>query len=334
MGGRMLAAQALTAVLVLAALAFVGGHVPILRTLCGGVLPLAAFAVFVVGVSVRVIRWSLSPVPFRIPTTCGQQESLPWIKSACLDNPSSSLGAVARMLLEVGLFRSLFRNNRAELRAGHRLVFGESKLLWIAALAFHWSVLVILLRHLRFFLEPVPAFVQMLASLDGFFQVGVPAMYVTDVAIVLALAYLLWRRLCEPQVRYISLFADYFPIFLLLGIVLSGILMRYAVRVEVVPVKELALGLATLSPAVSRTLAPAFFVHLALVCVLVAYFPFSKLMHMGGIFLSPTRNLANTNRRARHVNPWNAPVRVHTYGEWEDEFRDKIKAAGLPLERD
>jgi hypothetical protein len=35
----------------------------------------------------------------------------------------------------------------------------------------------------------------------------------------------------------------------------------------------------------------------------------------------------------RHINPWNAPVKVHTYAEWEDEFHDKIAAAGLPLER-
>jgi nitrate reductase gamma subunit len=238
------------------------------------------------------------------------------------------------MALEIGLFRSLFRNSRAELREGPRLVFGERKLLWLAALLFHWSFLVILVRHLRFFLEPVPHFVQALANLDGFFQVGAPGLYLTDVVMPMALAYLLWRRLAEPPVRYISLFADYFPLCLLLGIALSGIFMRYIVRVDTVTVKQLALGLATLAPGIPQAVAPVFFVHLLLLSVLAAYFPFSKLMHMGGIFLSPTRNLANTNRRHRHVNPWNAPVQVHTYAEWEDEFRDKIKAAGLPLERE
>jgi len=67
---------------------------------------------------------------------------------------------------------------------------------------------------------------------------------------------------------------------------------------------------------------------------LIAWFPASKLMHAGGIFLSPTRNLANDNRSERHVNPWNAPVKVHTYEEYEDEFRDKMKAAGLPVEKE
>jgi [DsrC]-trisulfide reductase subunit M len=50
------------------------------------------------------------------------------------------------------------------------------------------------------------------------------------------------------------------------------------------------------------------------------------------VFLSPTRNLANNNRSQRHINPWNYPVKTHTYAEWEEEFRDKMKAAGVPLD--
>jgi hypothetical protein len=57
-------------------------------------------------------------------------------------------------------------------------------------------------------------------------------------------------------------------------------------------------------------------------------------MHIGGVFLSPTRNLANNNRMVRHINPWNAPVKVHTYEEYEDDFRDKMKAAGIPVEKE
>jgi hypothetical protein len=70
-----------------------------------------------------------------------------------------------------------------------------------------------------------------------------------------------------------------------------------------------------------------------MVCILLVYFPFSKLMHMGGVFMSPTRNLQNNSRAQRHVNPWNYPVKVHTYDEWKDEFKDAIKEAGLPLEQ-
>jgi hypothetical protein len=68
--------------------------------------------------------------------------------------------------------------------------------------------------------------------------------------------------------------------------------------------------------------------------MLAAWFPWSKLVHMAGVFLSPTRNLANTSRMRRHVNPWDAPVPVHGYAEWEDEVRDELRVAGIPAEKD
>jgi nitrate reductase gamma subunit len=330
----MHARSALIAVSAIIALGFLGGQVAGLRTLFGVIIPYAAIGTFLFGLAYRVVRWSLSPVPFRITTTCGQQKSLPWIKASRLESPYTTLGVIGRMALEILLFRSLFRNTKAELRDGPRLVYSEDKWLWLGALAFHWSFLLILLRHLRFFVEPVPALVLWLQGVDGFFQVGAPALYLTGVIILAGLAYLLSRRFLNPQVRYISLFADYFPLFLLLGLVISGLLMRYFTKVNIVAVKQLAIGLVTFSPVVPEEIGALFFVHLFLLSVLIAYFPFSKLLHMPGVFLSPTRNLANDNRMRRHINPWNYPVKVHTYEEWEAEFRDKIVAAGLPLERE
>jgi nitrate reductase gamma subunit len=317
----------------LAVAVFFLGRLDQLRLFFGVAVPYAAIATFLVGVAYRVVRWSLSPVPFRIPATCGQQKSLPWIKANRLENPSTTQGVVARMALEILFFRSLFRNTKAELRQGPRLTYGESKFLWLGALAFHWSFLIIFLRHLRFFMEPVPRLVLALERADGFFQVGAPVLYVTDVIIVAALLYLLQRRLRDPQVRYLSLFADYFALFVILGLAVSGILMRYFTRVDIVAIKQLAIGLVTFSPVVPKEVGPLVFVHLFLLSTLAAYFPFSKLMHMGGVFLSPTRNLANNNRMKRHVNPWDYPVKVHTYEEWEAEFRDKMVAAGLPLDK-
>ena len=329
----MKALYSLTTVIVLAAVAFLLGRMDQLRLLLGVIVPYAALATFLAGVSYRVIKWSLSPVPFRIPSTCGQQKSLPWIKAGWLESPYTTAGVIARMALEILLFRSLFRNTKVELRQGPRLVYGEDKFLWLGALAFHWSFLIIFLRHLRFFLEPVPHLVLALEKVDSFFQVGAPILYVTDVIMVVALLYLLQRRLADPQVRYISLSADYFALFLILGLALSGIWMRYFTRVDIVAIKQLAIGLVTFSPIVPKEVGPLFFVHLLLLSTLAAYFPFSKLMHLGGVFLSPTRNLANNNRMKRHVNPWDYPVKVHTYEEWEAEFRDKIVAAGLPLDK-
>jgi nitrate reductase gamma subunit len=324
----------LAAVLILAAAVLTGSTVGGLQFFLGVVLPLAAIVIFLAGMVARVLRWASSPVPFRITTTCGQEKSLPWIKQNKLDNPSSLAGVLGRMGLEVLLFRSLFRNTKAEMRKGPQLVYGENKWLWFGAIAFHYSFLVIFLRHLKFFTEPVPRWVAALGDLDGFFQISVPAFYLTDAVILAALLYLLGRRLADRRVRYLSLPSDYFALFLLLGIAVSGILMRYFYRVDIVAVKELAMGLVTFHPAVPAGVGPIFFLHLALVSTLLIYFPFSKLMHAPGVFLSPTRNLANNNRMVRHVNPWNYPVKVHTYAEWEEEFHDKIKAAGLPLEKE
>ena len=149
-----------------------------------------------------------------------------------------------------------------------------------------------------------------------------------------ALGYLLARRLINARVRYISLANDYFPLFLLLGIGASGFWLRQFARTDIAGVKEMILGLATFSPVMPETVTPLFYGHLFLVCVLLAYFPFSKLSHMAGIFLSTTRNLANNNRMTRHINPWDYPVKVHTYEEYEDELRDKMKNAGIPVEKE
>ena len=305
-----------------------------LNYLFGVIIPYAAFALFIVGMIYRVLLWAARPVPFRIPTTAGQEKSLPWIKQNKIDNPSTALGVFIRMAFEVLLFRSLFRNLRSELRSGPKLAYASSKWLWVAALAFHYSFLIILLRHLRLFTEPVLPFVKILETFDAFFQVGAPLLYMTDIVLIGAVTYLFFRRVLIPQMRYISLPADYFPIFLILSIGITGVLMRYFFKVSVIGIKELAMGLINFKPVIPEGIGVLFYIHLFLVSTLFAYFPFSKLTHMAGVFLSPTRNLANTNRMERHVNPWNYPVKVHTYEEYEDHFREFMKDAGIPVEKE
>lgn len=298
------------------------------------IFPYIAFLAFVIGVTYRVVNWGRSAVPFRVPTTGGQQTSLPWIKANKIDNPTTSYGVILRMIFEVLLFRSLFRNTKTELREGPRLVYGSEKLLWLAAIAFHYSFLVILLRHFRFFAVPVPSPIEFLEFIDSFFQVGAPLVYITNFVIVIALLYLLYRRLAMPQIRYISLPSDYFPLFLILGIAASGIIMRHFDKVDIVGVKQITMGLIGFRPFIPDGIGVIFYIHIALVCTLFAYFPFSKLVHMGGVFLSPTRNLANNNRLERHVNPWDYPVKSRSYEDYENEFRDKMKKAGIPVEKE
>jgi nitrate reductase gamma subunit len=164
-------------------------------------------------------------------------------------------------------------------------------------------------------------------------QIGVPRVYSSGILLAAALICLLLRRLMDPKLRYISLPGDYFALFLLLGIVLSGIGMRYFFKVDIAEVKQVTMGLVTLRPIAPQGIGPAFFVHMAFVSALLIYFPFSKLMHMGGIFLSPTRNMPNNSREIMHANPWNPSKKYRTYTEYEDEFREVMAEAGLPLEK-
>jgi nitrate reductase gamma subunit len=324
----------LAAVVALVLAVFLGVKAAGLTYFFGVVVPYAAIFAFLGGVVFKILIWGRSPVPFRIPTTAGQQKSLPWIKQNKLDNPTTPRQVVGRMALEVLLFRSLFRNTKAELDKGPKLYYQWEKWLWLAGLAFHYTFFVILIRHLRFFTQPVPFFVEAVERVDGFLQVGLPGIYITDLVFLAAVTYLFIRRVIIPQIRYLSLPADYFPLVLLFTIGTTGVLTRYFTKVDLLKVKQLAMGLITFNPVVPEGIGVIFFIHLFLVSVLFAYFPFSKLMHAGGVFLSPTRNLPNDSRIKRHINPWNYPVKVHTYAEYEDHFREKMIEAGLPVEKE
>ena len=232
----------LLAVIALFLLAYVGvTAVPATRWLFGVWIPYAAVLVFIVFFIRRILAWARVPVPFHIPTTGGQQKSLPWIQHAKWDNPFSKSGVFMRMLLEVAAFRSLFRNTRTKLREG-RVSYSLEIFLWVGALAFHYAFFTVLFRHLRFFTEPVPLPVRVLENVDGFFrlevllnavQIGVPGVYLSGLVLLAAVTYLLLRRLFVPGVKYISLSSDYFPLFLIIGIAFTGILMRYFTTFQV-----------------------------------------------------------------------------------------------------
>ena len=229
------------------------------------VLLYAATAVLVAGVGYRVWLYARTPAPLKIPTTPA---------------PVTRGGVALRMLREVALFESLFRSN-----------------LWTWAFGwlFHAGLALVLLRHLRYFVEPVPAW---LAFVQPF---GMWA----GVAMAAGLAGLWARRFLVPRVRYISTPSDHLMIALLLVIALSGLAMTFVAHADIVKVKAFILGLLWFDwqPLPGDVLVA---VHLALVAVLMLIFPFSKLLHAPGIFFSPTRNQVDDPRERRHLAPWAA----------------------------
>jgi nitrate reductase gamma subunit len=325
------------AVIGLVVIAGLGSQIPGMPYLFGVALPYLALLIFLGGFLYKVVGWAKSPVPFSIQTTCGQGKSLDFIKQNRLEAPHTTSEVIARMALEIFTFRSLFRNTKSEIHDGPKITYESSKWLWMFALIFHYSFLVIVIRHMRLFLNPVPDVISWLEFGDGLFQVGAPTWYITDVLILVGVLYLFGRRIWNTNIRYISLVNDYFPLVLIFGIAVSGILMRYVMRsdIDVISIKNLAVGLVTFSPIIGTKIGAIFYIHLILVCTLLIYFPFSKLMHLGGVFLSPTRNMKNNTREVRHINPWNDPeIKPHSYAGYEDEFREFMVDAGIPVEKE
>jgi nitrate reductase gamma subunit len=324
------------AVIALILIAWAGSLIPGMPYFFGVFVPYMAIAIFLGGFVYRVVQWAKSPVPFSIQTTCGQGKSLDFIKHNRLEAPDTTAEVVARMLLEVLTFRSLFRNTMSEVHDGPRITHESSKWLWLFAIIFHYSFLMVVIRHMRLFLNPVPEVLAFMDWADSMFEIGTPSMYMTTAGLIGGAALLFSRRLINRHVRYISLASDYFPLVLIFAIGITGALMRHFLRggIDIVAIKQLAVGLVTFSPVINGEIGSIFYIHLFLVSTLLIYFPFSKLMHLGGVFLSPTRNMKNNSRAVRHINPWNPDIKPHSYAGYEDEFREFMVEAGIPVEKE
>lgn len=222
----------------------------------------AAF-VLVAGLTRKVVQYARTPAPLKIPTTPA---------------PTTRGGVVWRMVREVVLFESLFRGN---------------KWTWIFGWIFHFGLFLVTLRHLRYFLDPVPWLIQFIQPF------GIYAGF----AMVLGLAGLWARRFLVDRVAYISAPSDHLILGLLVLIGATGLLMRFLVHTDVVSVKTFFLGLYRyeFNPLPAD---PVLLLHLLLVVGLMIVFPYSKLLHAPGLFFSPTRNQADDPRERRHIAPW------------------------------
>ena len=83
-----------------------------------------ATALLAGGLAYKIYIYSRTPAPLKIPT---------------MPAPITTTGVVMRMGREVVLFESLFKSN---------------KWIWIFGWMFHFGLLLVLLRHLRYFTEP------------------------------------------------------------------------------------------------------------------------------------------------------------------------------------
>jgi nitrate reductase gamma subunit len=207
---------------------------------------------------------------------------MPW-PEVTTPAPTTEGGALLRVLGDVTLFPNLFKADKA---------------LWVGAWVFHFSLAAILFRHLRYATYPVPALVLSMETVALAFG------YIFG----LAALFLFWRRLALPRNLYVSNLPDFIALGMLGAIAATGIMVSYWSHVNLVDVKAFSLGLLTLQP-VAPPQHPLFLIHFFLVCLLMIYFPFSKLLHAGGIFLSPSRNQPYQVQKPgkRYLNPWDTP---------------------------
>ena len=226
-----------------------------------------ASAILIFGLAYKIRLYAITPAPLKIPTTPA---------------PTTAAGMLKRMFFEVTLFTSLFKSN---------------KWIWLFGWVMHVALLLVLLRHLRYFTDPVWSWV---AAIQPF---GLYAAF----ALVAGLAGLWARRFLVDRVRYISAPSDHLMLALLLGIALSGMAMKFVAHTDIVAVKAFFLGLMYFD----WQPMPADWIlnlHLLLVALLMIIFPYSKLLHAPGVFFSPTRNQIDNPREKRHA-PTAAPAK-------------------------
>jgi nitrate reductase gamma subunit len=231
------------------------------------VLFYAAVIIFVGGLAFKIMQYARTPSPLPIATTPA---------------PLTQTGAWFRVLREVAVFESLFFSNL---------------FLWICAALFHFALWLVLLRHVRYFQEPVWGIV-VLAQPFGMYA---------GFAMVAGLVALLARRFMIDRVKYITGPSDILMLLLLIGIGVSGLGMKFMHHTDIVMVKAFFLGLMRLQ-VMPLPYDPPLIIHLALVVLLLIIFPFSKLLHAPGVFFSPTRNMPDNPREKRHIVPWAAEL--------------------------
>ncbi|MDO8595311.1 MAG: respiratory nitrate reductase subunit gamma [Sulfuricaulis sp.] len=236
-------------------------------TIVFAILFYAATALLVGGVGYKIWSYARTPQPLKIPT---------------MPAPRTRAGVALRMLKEVTLFESLFKAN---------------KWIWLFGWIFHCALLLVLLRHLRYFTEPVWAWVALIQPFGIYSGFGMLA----------GLAGLWARRFLVDRVRYITSPSDHLMLALLVAIAASGLAMKYFAHTDIIALKAFFLGLVVFNwqplPA-----DPGLLLHLVLVATLMAVFPLSKLLHAPGVFFSPTRNQVDNTREHRHVAGWSAQI--------------------------
>jgi nitrate reductase gamma subunit len=221
----------------------------------GQLLPYIAVAVFLLGICSRIITWLKVPIPF------------PLSLSHDVKTDSAQMLAIGREIIS---FDSLRRGDKG---------------LWLWAWLLHISLALIIVGHIAGIYYLTKQFTLIGFSPEASSRLSAVLGTIAGAVFFVALAVLFYRRITIPEVKRLSDPADYFLLCLLLGIVISGMYMRLVSGSDLPAVRAYLTGLFTLNP-IPIPQDWIFISHFTLVNILLVYFPFYKLIHMVGFFVS------------------------------------------------
>ncbi|GAB6179277.1 sulfate reduction electron transfer complex DsrMKJOP subunit DsrM [Desulfotomaculum defluvii] len=225
------------------------------------ILPYISVAVLVIGLLYRIGRWANGRIVHQITLTTPA--------------PTTQTGAVVNIATEAIFFRSMFKTDKA---------------LWGGAWIMHIALFSVLGGH-----------VLGIGTLGlQFYYIGLTSAELSEylsnllgtsfgIIMLLGLFYLLYRRMAINEVKQISAPSDYAHLLLLIAIVSVGNLMRFVPEwgIHYEPVRDYVVNLLTFAPVTADMEVmhkPLFVIHLLLVQVLMMILPFSKLLHIPGMF--------------------------------------------------
>jgi len=226
----------------------------ILSSLIFHILPYLTIIVFLAGMIYRFYVWAKLPSP--IITLF----------------PRPNNGLFWGVIKETFLFPGLFKSDR---------------FFWAGAWIFHLMLAFIALGHFRVFtdfpwlwnaLGMDKAEVDQMSALSG----GIAGLVI--MAVVL---FLIFRRIGIQRVREISAFPDYLIMLLILAIIITGNAMRFATHFDLELTRNYFTALFTIRAA-EIPQNSLFLLHFLFAQLLIILIPFSKILHLGGVFFSQT----------------------------------------------
>ena len=227
-----------------------------MEILLGAILPYTAWSVFIFGMILRIVGWLKTPVPFHV---------------TIFPSPAGTKGRIVAVASDFLLCSSLFR---------------EDKALWLRVWLFHLSLALIITGHVVgiFFLREQFTLVGLNPEASHFLSRLLGAL--SGTLMVFSLGALVIGRIVNPLVRKLSVAEDYFNLFLLIAIAVTGLLMYFPFfHVDLPAVRSYLGGILLLRPTPLPP-SPLFVIHFLLVNLLLIYFPFSRFLHPAGYFVN------------------------------------------------